>query len=760
MLPYALAIFSGAFLLFQVQPLIGKFVLPWFGGGPGVWTTCLLFFQVLLLGGYAYAHCSSAWLKPRTQAVVHAVLLLIAMVALPIAPGVFWKTHLAGNPTVHILLLLAGTIGLPYFVLSATGPLMQQWFSARHPGVSPYRLYALSNAGSLLALLSYPVFFEVEFSRVAQSNLWSAGFVVFVAVCGYCAWLAWRHFREVAAPTPPASPGPAATSDPVAAQLEAPSPGDRLLWVALPAIASVLLLATTNKLCQDVAVIPFLWVLPLSLYLLSFVICFDHARWYVRSVFVALVTIGIATVFQLLLLGNTAPLSLQVGGYTITLFVACMFCHGELYRLKPSPRHLTGYYLAISAGGALGGVLVAVVAPAVFNDYRELPIGLWALTYVGGVVAFRHRSRAMAYGAAVGLMLLTFALPLLRAQVDPRVVLWQEWYDFYQHWRWVIIAGLAAFLAVAVDFRRRRLLGDWRPRLGGFVMALSVAVGVTVIVQWRTREDGDLVEASRNFYGTLKVFEHNRDLPEERYYLLLHGATTHGLQLTAPDKAMRHTTYYAESSGVGLAIEHLPRPAGQRRIGLVGLGTGTLASYGTPGDYLRIYEINPAVERLARSRFTYLQRCPAKVDVITGDARLSMEHELAQHDPQHFDLLALDAFSSDAIPIHLLTKEAFALYLRELKPNGIIAVHTSNRYLELRPVVERLAAEYGLTAVTIADDDEPEWWIYRTTWILVTRNETFLAQPAISDVSEWAQSPKGPLWTDDHASLFQVLRRR
>jgi hypothetical protein len=755
MLPYALAIFTGAFLLFQVQPLIGKYILPWFGGGPGVWTTCLLFFQLLLLGGYAYAHFSSTRLKPRAQAIVHAVLLLVAMVALPIAPGVFWKTHVAGNPTWHILLLLAGTIGLPYFVLSATGPLLQQWFSLRNPHASPYRLYALSNVGSLLALLSYPVFFEVKFSRLTQANLWSAGFVVFVVVCGYCAWLAWQYARTAVA----VAPEPENTGTALDARLQAPTAVDKLLWLVLPAIASVLLMATTNKLCQDVAVIPFLWVLPLSLYLLTFVICFDHARWYSRGLFTALLAVGVWVVFQLLSIGNGAPLWLQIVGYTLTLFVACMFCHGELYRVKPVPRYLTSYYLAIAAGGALGGVFVAIVAPAIFNDYRELPIGLWVLTYFVGVVSFRHASRTIAYAAAIGVMLATLVIPAVRSQVDDRLTFREEWLDMYRHNALFILLGLIVFLVAAFDFGSRRLLREWKPRLGGFVMFLSVGVGAVTVMQWRG-EEARIVDQSRNFYGTLKVIEHNVEYPDDHYYLLLHGATTHGLQLTLESKAMWHTTYYAETSGVGRAIKSLSQPAGKRRLGLVGLGTGTLASYGTPGDYLRIYEINPAVERLARSRFSYLRRCPAKVDVIMGDARLSMEKELAANDPQKFDLLALDAFSSDAIPVHLLTKEAFAMYLQQITPNGVIAVHTSNRYLNLEPVVKRLAAEFGLTAATISDDDEPNWWTYRTTWILVTRNQALLGSPEIVDVAEISHDRPEPLWTDDHASLFAVLRHR
>ncbi|MFM9081238.1 MAG: ferrichrome ABC transporter permease, partial [Opitutaceae bacterium] len=368
MLPFALTIFTGAFLLFQVQPLIGKFILPWFGGGPGVWTTCLLFFQVVLLGGYAYAHFSTSRLSPRRQVMLHAVLLLVSLALLPITPGDGWKSDLGGDPNLRILLLLAATIGLPYFVLSSTGPLMQQWFSQTNPGVSPYRLYALSNVGSLLALLSYPAYFEVKFSRQAQAVMWSAGLAMFAILCGVCAWILWRR-----SPGAVASASGPATADSVPAETEeAPSATDRFLWIVLPMVASVLLLATTNKLCQEVAVIPFLWVLPLALYLLSFIICFDHARWYHRPTFIALLVIGMAAAAQILPAGTDVPMRLQIAAYNVVLFLACMVCHGELYRLKPAPKRLTSYFLLISLGGALGGFLVAIVAPAVLSDYRDL----------------------------------------------------------------------------------------------------------------------------------------------------------------------------------------------------------------------------------------------------------------------------------------------------------------------------------------------------------------------------------------------------
>ncbi|PTX97903.1 fused MFS/spermidine synthase [Opitutus sp. ER46] len=758
MLSYALAIFTGAFLLFQVQPLIGKYILPWFGGGPGVWTTCLLFFQVVLLGGYAYAHFLTTHVRPRRQAIVHGVLLVAAMLLLPIAPGDHWKLHVAGNPTWQILLLLAGTIGLPYFVLSATGPLMQQWFSASHPGVSPYRLYALSNVGSLLALLSYPVFFEVKFSRFTQAALWSSGFVVFVALCGYCAWRLAR--QPVPGPSTPAA-DPAAPANPVDEAEARPAPLDKALWVLLPATASVLLLATTNKLCQEVAVIPFLWVLPLALYLLSFVICFDHARWYARGVFAALLAVGIAACFQVMPAGNNAPLPLQIAVYSGTLFVACMFCHGELYQLKPSPRYLTSFYLAISLGGALGGVLVALVAPALFDDYHDLSLGLWVLSYLAGVICFRQASRSLGLGAAVGAIIAVLLIPVLQSRFSGGLSIWEEWLLVCDRYLWFMVGGLAFFLGCVIDARTRRVSTEWTPKLGGYLMGLSVLVGIVTIVQWNVARGAAAIATSRNFYGTLKVYDYSPETQGERYRLLLHGATTHGLQFTDPAKALFATSYYGETSGVGLAIKHLPTPPGQRRLGLVGLGTGTLARYGAAGDYVRIYEINPAVERLARTHFTYLERSPAKVDVVMGDARLSMEYELAAHEPQKFDLLALDAFSSDAIPIHLLTREAFAIYLQQLKPDGIIAVHISNRYLDLRPVVERLAGEFDLTAVTISEDDEPNWWVYRTTWMLVSRNRALLETPEIREVSEGLERPAiyQPLWTDDRASLYQVLKR-
>jgi tetratricopeptide (TPR) repeat protein len=704
MFVYALTIFTGAFLLFQVQPLIGKYILPWFGGATGVWTTCMLFFQMLLLGGYAYAHFTARWLKPRNQAILHLALLAVALALLPITPADSWKPDGGGNPTLQILVLLTVSLGLPYFVLSSTGPLMQHWFSRTNPGVSPYRLYALSNVGSLLALVSYPIYFEMHFSRKMQAMLWGWGLAVYAIGCGFCAIKLWKtkgvecrvtsdkeRKSELRSPeSAPFNSQPRKGAWP--SRGFTPSTVNRLLWLLLPACASVLLLATTNKMCQEVAVIPFLWVLPLALYLLSFIICFDNPRWYVRLPFMLALMAAWGGIGWALFKGPTVSIQLQLSIYSAGLFICCMVCHGELYRLRPDPRHLTGFYLMIAAGGALGGFFVAVIAPLVFTDYFELQWGL-------------------------------------------------------------LLCGLLLLLVCARD-RNPGRFKRWRLPAGVCLLAGLVALGSAL---WRqAHQSGGLtVYRSRNFYGVLKVMRHDNQKPDSRYLELAHGRTLHGLQFVDPRRAGWPTLYYSEHSGVGLAMRALP--TGPRRIGLIGLGTGTLATYAQAGDYVHIYEINPEVERLATSRFTYLANCPGKVEVTLGDARLSLERE----PPQDFDLLVLDAFNSDAIPVHLLTKEAFMIYERHLKTNGIMAVHVSNLGVNLEPVVVNLARHFNYEVATIdynAPRDKP--WILRSVWMLLSRSQEIINSPAIRLAARPAEtgSMKVPLWTDDFASLFQVLR--
>lgn len=698
-LSFALAIFLGAFLLFQVQPLMGKFILPWFGGSPGVWTACLLFFQVVLLAGYAYAHLISRFLAPRVQAVLHGVLLLAALTFLPITPAAHWKPTPDADPTGSILLLLLVCLGLPYFVLSSTGPLLQAWVNRLNPGRAPYRLYALSNLASLLALISYPLAFEPTLTRQAQADFWAVGLICFVLLCGRCAGLLWRanptsislerpEQRNVA----PSLIGGEGHSERIPEPECPPAPGNRPLWFALSACGSVLLLGTTNKLCQDVAVIPFLWVLPLCLYLLSFVLCFDNPAWYLRKVFSLSLIPMLSVLCFVMLLGTNTPLYIQIAVYCGTLFLGCVVCHGEIYRLRPSPRWLTSFYLFLATGGAAGGLFVAVVAPLVFNSYAEFNAGLCLLA---ALVLFIHAREKTV-------------------------------------WR-----------------IRRRPWRVWPLAFSGLVV-LGLVWGLLII-----SVELDKVSMTRNFYGVVRVEELHRKNEFKDAYQLSHGNTVHGLQFVHLPGALIPTLYYSDESGVGLAFRCLSRQP-NRRIGLVGLGAGTLSAYGRAGDLFRYYEINPEIQRLAETRFTYLKHSPSRVEVVRGDARLSLENE----PPQQFDLLVLDAFSSDAIPVHLLTREAFALYLRHLNPDGVIAVHLSNRYLHLWPVVQGIANNFHLERVHLSwKAPSSHWWLGDSSWALLSYNSEFLkCNPILKAANPSSTNAvKALLWTDDFTSLFPIV---
>jgi len=747
----------------------------------------MLFFQVALLAGYACAHFISRWLKPRSVAIVHLLLLVASMAMLPITPPDSWKPHGGGNPTMQILGLLVASIGLPYFVLSTTGPLMQYWFSRTNPGLSPYRLYALSNVASLLALVSFPFFFESHFTRRAQAILWGWGLVAYVIVCAWGALKLWKTERiGVPGQAQIGLPGEQTKQQPGMGQRSlvpenlaaAPAMVQKLFWLLLPACASVLLLATTNKMCLDVAVIPFLWVLPLAIYLLSFIICFDNPRWYLRFPFTLALVAALAGLCWAIFKGTDASLASQLAIYSAGLFVCCMVCHGELYRLKPEPRQLTEFYLMIAAGGALGGFVVAVAAPLLFKDYYELHWGLLLCAVLFLAVCLRDRSTPEPRDSEAGLahssqgkfrnllrsivanewVWMACVLPVVAfGGADRGLVLVGRHYQnvpkgYFISFR---IALWTLLLPAGYWIVRKQLksLTHWRTQA-----CVWLAVGVLVLAGalWKQTHDpgSEKIFTSRNFYGVLTVYEHRRDEPLGHHFLLQHGRITHGLQFVDSHRAAWPTTYYGAGSGVGLAVRALPEAA--RRIGVVGLGTGTMAAFGRAGDYLRIYEINQEVQRLASSPFTYLSNCPGKVEVALGDARLSMEREPSQQ----FDLLALDAFSSDAIPVHLLTREAFAVYSRHLKTNGVIAVHISNHYLNLEPVVVNLARHFGYKlAVIDYDEDEDEWWNYSSTWMLLTRSEELINCQPIKTASIAVKTNQIPLWTDDFASLFQILKK-
>lgn len=682
MFAFSLTIFWGAFLLFLVQPLIARFILPWFGGGPAVWTTCMLFFQLLLLGGYAYAHFSISRLTPRRQVITHLVLLALAVALLPITPGDAWKPTDGSHAAGHILLLLLGCLGLPYLVLSATGPLLQAWFSKANPGVSPYRLYALSNVGSLLALLIYPFYLEPQLSRQAQADGWSWGLAIYAGLTAWCGLKVWKS---------------AAADGESAKQAEAEAPASawrKLLWFALPACGVMLLLAITNKLCQDIAVVPFLWVLPLSLYLLSFIISFDSPRWYHRGFWLPLLAVLLGLVVQNLYKAESHPdITPLATLYLGTMFVACMVCHGEVYRLRPGASRLTGFYLSLSAGGAAGGLFVALVAPFVFPDYFELHLALF----------------------------LTAALVLAVLRQDPI----RPFREGQARWAWAV----------------------------PFVALAALGYGLADVATTSLR--GSL-STTRGFYGVLKVNDNDAGNDGLHHLTLQHGATIHGLQYVDAEKRTEPSSYYTSTSGIGRLLR-AHKPGGGRRVGAIGLGCGTLAAWGRTGDTFRFYEINDDVARLATSTFTYLKDSKAKTELVMGDARLSMEREV----DQQYDVIVLDAFSSDAIPVHLLTLEAFDHYQRHLKPDGAIVVHVSNRYLDLHPVVYRIADKIGFPAITIDDNDTAyeDAGFYGSDWIIMTRNQVLLQQPLIKDVTkETVEFPARIMyWTDERSDLLSIL---
>jgi spermidine synthase len=666
---HAAVIALSSLLLFLVQPLIARLILPWFGGGAAVWTTCMLFFQSLLLAGYAYAHAANARLAPRPLAILHVALLAAAVATLPIAPAESWKPQGEDEPISAILLLLAVAVGLPYLLLSATSPLVQAWFARERPGANPYRLFALSNIASLVALIGYPALVEPYLTNGEQVAGWSWLFGLFALLC---ATLAWRSTL----------PAPAAAAAP--SQAPAPRRAELLHWLALSTTGSVMLLAVTNHITQNVAAIPLLWLAPLTLYLLSFVLAFEGG-FYRSELFWSFCLVWLMGMAWLLVdTDYQFDLPIQLALFLSGLLVTCLFCHGELYRLRPAPRHLTAYYLTIAGGGALGGLLVAVVAPLVFDGYHELGLAMVAVAFL---VALR----------------------------------------------------CATLHEVARN------------------MSLAALMGVTgAAIYDGLRFSQDVRMASRNFYGVLRVKEYG--VPGEPSHLrrLLHGVIMHGEQFLHPDHRGMVTTYYQRSAGIGAALIDRREHPGPMRVGVIGLGTGTLAAYGRKGDTYRFYEINPRVIELAGREFSYLADSDAQVELELGDARLA----LAREAPQAFDVLAVDAFSSDAIPVHLITREALALYLGHVKPDGIVAFHVSNRFLDLVPVVARLARENGAHAVAVFESSEDEEDRTQSDWVLVSRDPAALKGRELEAAGAARAEDRAELrtWTDDYSNLLQILK--
>ena len=712
---FGVAILLGAFLLFQVEPLIAKLILPWFGGAAAVWTACLLFFQVVLLGGYAWAH----WLSRQTavrQKIVYATLLGLSLLALPILPSVRWMPGPAEDPLPHILGLLAATVGLPYFLLASTSPLLQSWSSRSNGSALPYRWYALSNAGSMLGLLSYPVLVEPYLTNRRQAWMWSIGYCAFAAVAVLVAW------RGANAPT-------AKRATKLAAP---PGTAELLLWTALAACASALLLAITNHLTQNIAAMPFLWVAPLSLYLLSLILCFERDRWYRRPLFAVLGAVSLPVMaWAISGDGNIRDPKAAIAIICGTLFVLFMTCHGELARRRPAPEYLTTFYLMVSTGGAIGGVLVGFAAPYLFNALYDPTI---ILSLTGVLLAGLLRPGRLSGNAK--------RLALIGALIAYPVLLMAKY---------GAIAMVGAGLIAVCVFRVSRA----NESAALYAMAVGLAAGLAGYLALDMAQSiAHTRVLARNFYGALAVYDQPSSGNMGPVRVLRHGVIEHGEQFLSPPYASYPTTYYARQSGVGLAIQAL-MTEGPIHVGVIGLGAGTLAAYARANDRYEFYEINPLVIEIAQSQFTFLRDCRAPHDIVPGDARLSLDQEPGRQ----FDLLAVDAFSGDAIPAHLLTREAFRLYWRHLKPDGVLAVHVSSKYLALGPVVAMGAADNQKRAMMVAYHGNRERSESASDWVLVTSRPGFFDRPEIMAAAEPVSAIVGlRMWTDDYSNLYRVLR--
>jgi len=671
---FAGTIFSSAFLLFLVQPIIAKQILPWFGGSSMVWTICLVFFQGVLLAGYTYSDYISRHLVPRTQAMLHILLLTVALFTLPIVANPSWKPNGNEDPTWRILGLLVSTIGLPYFLLSTTGPLVQSWCAGVKHSKTVYRLFSLSNLASLIALISYPFLVEPHVLALSQTKAWSAVFAVFIFLCSGAALLFVRNRRveETCA---------VICRDLDDAGETEPRIREMVLWLSLSGMGSWMLLAISNHITQNIASIPFLWILPLTIYLITFVFCFERDGWYRRNLYLAPLALLLGTcAWGLQTHDVTLEIKIAIPLYMTGLFVLCMFFHGELAVRKPGTRFLTRFYLMLSLGGALGGILVGLVAPRILPAYYELGIGFILTAFLAAIVFYRQ-NRILSSAAVV----------------------------------MSLLCGLFLYLQISSEYDRTRVV-------------------------------------TRNFYGTLRTRDRGSQEKGLRVRQLKHGAILHGEQFLDPAKRNEATTYYGATSGVGRAI--LTMQDHPVRVGVIGMGTATLAVYGRAEDYFRFYEINPKVIDLAQREFTFLSEGKGKNDIVLGDARLSLEREA----DQSFDLLAVDAFSGDSIPVHLLTKEAMDIYLRHLKSDGVLAFHVTNSFLKLAPVVRTLASFFGMESVRVYDEAKNSH-LYRSDWVLVSRNKTLLAREDITRNTIPIEDIAGlDLWTDDFNNLFDVLK--
>ncbi|MBP7864369.1 MAG: fused MFS/spermidine synthase [Acidobacteria bacterium] len=724
---YMITVFLGSALLFLVQPLAAKLILPAFGGASSVWTTCMLFFQALLLAGYAYAHGSFTVGGPPRQRFLHAVVLLLPVLLLPVGfPPGFDPARHGLPPALALLGVLAVGVGAPFFALSAGTPVLQRWYAASGGGGrDPYFLYAASNFGSFAGLLGYPVLLEPGLPLGSQTRAWSAGFVLYAALALLCAFTVRKHPAVDATET---GAGRAPVTTPP------PRPGERAAWIVLSAVPCSLLLGVTSFLTTNVAPVPLLWVVPLGLYLLTLCAAFARPDRFSTAGLGRALGVLAAPVAALMVIESSRFVLATATLHLVFFTLGALFCHVRLSRMRPPAQRLTGYYLCISLGGVLGGVFNALLAPVVFRSLAEYPIALVTL-----LLLLPRRSGAPSPRAD---LLCALGTGVLAAA--PLLAMGPGWEN--APWRNAAIIGppiLFAFL--------------W----AGRPMRYALSLGAVFLVSngLHSACPGRVLAADRNFYGVHRVIES----PDGRLRAFLNGNTVHGCQLTAPEARRVATSYYHATGPAGQVLAALKGSPRARDVGVVGLGAGVLAAHAEPGQTFTFFELDPYVIRVATDPglFTFLSDCRGRVRIVPGDARLTLRHQ-----PAHsLDLLVLDAFTSDSIPVHVMTREAVALYLEKLRPNGLVLFHVSNHYLDLSRPLACTARDLGLTARLQRDNlvaprdrlekKDPSWWV------LMGRSERDMG-PLARD-PRW--QPLSPLpgdhpWTDDYSNLLGVFRFR
>ncbi len=720
---FATTLFLGSFLMFMVEPMIAKMLLPVLGGAPMVWNTCVVFFQALLLCGYAYAHGATAWLRPKRHALIYALLVTLPLAALPFRIHTEWGPSPQSHPIAWLFFVLITSIGPAFFVLSTAASVIQKWFSLTNLNGArdPYFLYAASNLGSLIALAAYPTLVEPALTLDEQALLWAAGYGVFLIFTLTCvATLRHEQKDETAVVASATVAG------------VAPTWARRMRWVALAAVPSSLMLGVTNYLSTDIAAVPLLWVVPLWFYLATFVVAFGTRRYQVRVAASRVLPFIMLPLALMMVAQVKGPLLFVIPMHVAAFVAAALLCHSELAADRPSPRYLTEFYFWLALGGMVGGLFNTLLAPVLFSRIVEYPLALALACWIrpDGAVALK---RPGPIAKIVPVCAVAFALLLIagagRIALDPRLVL-----------------VASAVLAVGAFSQAPRSL------------PFAVSVGAMLLVgPWAGDAGEPVLHAERTFFGVYRVsVDRTRS-----YHALAHGTTLHGMQALDPARAHEPLTYFHRTGPFGQAFASLPQLASTPQVAVVGLGVGTLASYATLNQHWTLYEIDPAVERMARNTafFTYMDQCGARCRVVLGDARLS----LAQAPEHAYGLIVLDAFSSDAIPMHLVTSEALSLYLARLSPGGVIAFHISNRHILLSPVLGRLAQNHGLTAIEQRDLFSDDWPKDKTEshWVLMARNRADL-EPLVGS-QRWAPvgaTASTPLWRDDFSNVVGVLSFR